>query len=78
MERYPYGRDIMNALESQQGEDDTIEVRTLRPNEVYTKDVVSRGPVNPAAEPPAKSADSNRRSKPKAEPNADDVEEILS
>jgi cytoskeletal protein CcmA (bactofilin family) len=38
MERYPYGNDSLNALRAQ-GEDDTVEVRTLRPNEVHAKDV---------------------------------------
>jgi cytoskeletal protein CcmA (bactofilin family) len=40
MERHTYGRDIANALQSP-GEEDTVEVRTLRGNEAHTKDAAS-------------------------------------
>jgi cytoskeletal protein CcmA (bactofilin family) len=48
MERYPYSKDVMSALHSQ-GEDDTVEVRSLRPNEVHSRDVVSQGAAKDAA-----------------------------
>jgi cytoskeletal protein CcmA (bactofilin family) len=48
MERYPYSRDTMSALRAQ-GEEDTVEVRTLRPNEVQAKDIAAPTPA-PALE----------------------------
>jgi len=48
MERHPYSKDIMSALHSQ-GEDDTVEVRSLRPNEVHSRDVVPQGVAKDAA-----------------------------
>jgi cytoskeletal protein CcmA (bactofilin family) len=48
MERYPYGKEVMSALHTQ-GEDETVEVRTLRPNEVFAKDVVAQGAARDAA-----------------------------
>jgi len=60
MERYPYGKDIVSALDRQQGEDDTVEVRSLRPNEVYAKDVPARGAAKDAP-PPALDAAANQK-----------------
>ena len=56
MERYPYGKDIMHALHSQ-GEDDTVEVRSLRPSEAHPKDVLAQGATKDA--PPAFDAATN-------------------
>ena len=38
MDHYPYGKDWVNRP-STQGEDDTVEIRILRPNEAYSRDV---------------------------------------
>jgi cytoskeletal protein CcmA (bactofilin family) len=59
MERYPYGKDIVNALHAQ-GEEDTVEVKALRPNEVYSKDVVARAAGKDAA-PSALDAAANQK-----------------
>lgn len=40
MEHYPYGKDWVNRLPTQ-GEDDTVEIRILRPNEAYSRDVAA-------------------------------------
>jgi hypothetical protein len=43
MDRHTHGMDVMGALHVQ-GEDDTIEVRILRPHEAYTKHRAASAP----------------------------------